>query len=68
MKNENDTDDENIHDHLRKFIIEIISIEIRFVESTSCVRNHKRRDTTVSSFASSIVNNLSTRPCWLVLR
>jgi hypothetical protein len=39
-----------------------------FVEPVSCSRNHNRRGTTASSFASSIVNNLATQPCELVLR
>ena len=39
-----------------------------FVDPVSYTRNSKHRGTTVSSFASSIVNNLVNRPCWLCRR
>jgi len=72
-----DTDDENIHDRSRKLSFSLSRYEWKFylkeilflfVEPVSCSRNHKRRGTTASSFASSIVNNLATQPCELVLR
>ncbi len=39
-----------------------------FLEPVSYARHHKRRGTTVSSLASSIVNNLAIRPSRFVRR
>jgi len=53
-----------LSDIVFSFIVKNFTTRCLFIEPVSNHRNHRRR-TTVSSFASSVVNNLVIRPCWL---
>jgi hypothetical protein len=58
-----------LSDIVFSFIVKNFITRCLFIEPVSHHRNHDHhRRTTVSSFASSVVNNLVTRPCWLCRR